>query len=319
MYQLSICIPTYNGREKLDCTLPALLKKTEGLDVQICISDNCSTDGTGEFIRKLAERNANIKYHKQISNLGFAKNYEDVLKMGDGTFCWLMGDDDLPVDLDSLYSELTEGLLCNKASAYLVNGTKSGFFSLVQNNSEIGLKNLVAEYGWIPTWISRYIVSRDIAQTNTISSFKGAFPHVAWLLQMLSVHGADLHIKNEVHVTESDAVSCSYSSRTYEYFVSDYYNLIVPYRKFLSDKEIRSYLRCAEKKFVKFGTLCRLRAERQFSINSIKKVSEEFQHFSFFFKFTSYLVAYIPRFFFFAPWKLYKKFKNVSGKAKSCQ
>ena len=65
MYKLSICIPTYNGKEKLSYTLPALLKMTDGYDVQICVSDNCSTDGTGDLVQRLAQNHPNIKYHKQ--------------------------------------------------------------------------------------------------------------------------------------------------------------------------------------------------------------------------------------------------------------
>lgn len=311
MYKLSICIPTYNGKEKLSYTLPALLKMTEGYDVQICISDNCSTDGTGEFVQRLGHEHKNIKYHKQVSNLGFAKNYEDVLKMGDGLFCWLMGDDDLPVDFSNFYKNNLCGSMTNDSSIYFVNGNNdNNRFSPVLNQSKIDLNQLISDYGWVATWISRYIISRDIAQKNNISSYSGAFPHVAWLFHLLDVSESNLYIINDVHIMESDIVSCSYSSRVYEFFVSDYFNLIKPYFDKLSKSEIKSFLSFSEQRMVKFRTLCRLRAEKKFSLKDVRKASEGLRYFSLSFKFKSYLVALCPVFLFSLPYKVYKKSKN---------
>ena len=305
MYKLSICIPTYNGKEKLSYTLPALLKMTDGYDVQICVSDNCSTDGTGDLVQRLAQNHPNIKYHKQVSNLGFAKNYEDVLKMGDGLFCWLMGDDDLPVDFDGFYKNIICGGHITASSICLVNGNNdNNHFPPLLNHPKIDLRQLISDYGWIPTWISRYIISRDIAQENNISSYAGAFPHVAWLFNLLDSSKSKLYIIDDVHITESDIVSCSYSSRVYEFFVSDYFNLLKPYIDKLSRKEIKSYLSFSEQRMVKFRTLCRLRAERKFSMKDVRKASEELRYFSLSFKLRSYFIALFPVFLFMLPYKI---------------
>ena len=46
MYDLSICIPTYNRSYYLDNCLNSikLAKKETSLSLEICISDNCSTE-----------------------------------------------------------------------------------------------------------------------------------------------------------------------------------------------------------------------------------------------------------------------------------
>lgn len=94
--KISICIPTYNREAHLRNCLNSLIQC--GLDtqpgVQICISDNCSTDDTKRIIDDAA-RILPIKYRKNASNLGLARNILEVVKMADGDFVWMIGDDDL--------------------------------------------------------------------------------------------------------------------------------------------------------------------------------------------------------------------------------
>jgi len=75
----------------------------------VCVSDNHSTDDT-ETVVKEAQSSIDIKYHKNTSNIGHARNYLNVVNMADGDFVWLIGDDDLlmPYAIENLY-KLIEG------------------------------------------------------------------------------------------------------------------------------------------------------------------------------------------------------------------
>jgi glycosyltransferase involved in cell wall biosynthesis len=64
------------------------------INFEVCVSDNCSTDGTAEVVRA-AQANLAIKYQRNDSNLGLAKNFLHAVAMADGEFVWLIGDDDL--------------------------------------------------------------------------------------------------------------------------------------------------------------------------------------------------------------------------------
>jgi len=64
--------------------------------IQICISDNASNDQTEKNVQKYNDK-LNIKYHRFDINMGRVKNYLNVIDMADGTFVWLIGDDDLLV------------------------------------------------------------------------------------------------------------------------------------------------------------------------------------------------------------------------------
>lgn len=94
--KLSICIPTYNRAAHLANCLQSIAENwsSSGADVQICVSDNCSTDETESVVRSVQER-IPIKYVRNVENLGIAKNFLAVVAMADGDFVWMIGDDDL--------------------------------------------------------------------------------------------------------------------------------------------------------------------------------------------------------------------------------
>ncbi len=96
MFTLSICIPTYNRASHLENCLSSLIQcgLSKQSEVQICISDNCSTDDTKRVISE-AGKFLTIKYRVNLSNLGFARNLLEVVQMADGHFVWVLGDDDL--------------------------------------------------------------------------------------------------------------------------------------------------------------------------------------------------------------------------------
>ena len=50
---LSICIPTYNRSEQLRRALESLVGQEGFSEVEVVISDNCSTDGTEEGTMRL--------------------------------------------------------------------------------------------------------------------------------------------------------------------------------------------------------------------------------------------------------------------------
>ncbi|TSC95190.1 MAG: abequosyltransferase [Parcubacteria group bacterium Licking1014_1] len=97
---LSIIIPTYNRAiylgNLLSCIAPQV--KESGL-VQICISNNSSTDNTREVIMNFIEKYPGlIVYNENERNLGFDRNMFKVIKMAQGDFTWFLCDDDLVVE-----------------------------------------------------------------------------------------------------------------------------------------------------------------------------------------------------------------------------
>ena len=97
-YKLSICIPTFNRKIFLEKLLESILHKINTSDVEISISDNCSTDGTEQYIKDLQEVYKNITYFKWKKNEGVDKNILKAVEIAAGEYIWLMGSDDLVPD-----------------------------------------------------------------------------------------------------------------------------------------------------------------------------------------------------------------------------
>ena len=100
MYKLALCIPTYNRKSLLLQLLSEAVKqiresKNEQL-VQICISDNCSSDDTCTMVEELKKANpsVNIVFHQNETNIGADRNYLMCMGLADAEFCWIMGSDD---------------------------------------------------------------------------------------------------------------------------------------------------------------------------------------------------------------------------------
>jgi glycosyltransferase involved in cell wall biosynthesis len=71
--------------------------------MEVCVSDNGSTDGTMEVVKRMQEK-MHIKYNRNSVNLGIPQNFLNAVNLASGEFAWLIGDDDLimPNMLDKL-------------------------------------------------------------------------------------------------------------------------------------------------------------------------------------------------------------------------
>lgn len=91
---VSIGVPVYNGEKYLPETLDCLLKQTFG-EFELIISDNASTDRTGEICTDYASRDRRIKYHRQASNIGAGPNHNCVVHLSTGPLFKMAAHDDL--------------------------------------------------------------------------------------------------------------------------------------------------------------------------------------------------------------------------------
>ena len=97
--KLSFCIPTYNRSEYLRQSIESIIsesRRNPGCKIEICVSDNASTDDTLEMIHKLqlVSSPVTILYSRVAVNAGPDKNYLRAVSMASGDFCWLFGSDD---------------------------------------------------------------------------------------------------------------------------------------------------------------------------------------------------------------------------------
>lgn len=84
---LSICIPTYNRADYLSKSLDSLvcLPEFSSTEVEVIISDNASTDGTKEIVKRYSDKYRNIYYYRNDENIKDG-NFPTVIKLAHGTF-----------------------------------------------------------------------------------------------------------------------------------------------------------------------------------------------------------------------------------------
>ena len=91
--RVSIGLPVYNGQRFIAETLDSLLAQTFQ-DFELIICDNASTDQTGHICRSYLSRDNRIRYFRNETNLGAAKNYRRAFQLSVGEyFRWANCDD----------------------------------------------------------------------------------------------------------------------------------------------------------------------------------------------------------------------------------
>lgn len=92
--RLSIGLPVYNGEEYLEETLVSLQKQTFQ-DYTLIISDNASTDRTGEICQSYAAMDPRIRYFRNEKNIGATQNWYRVFDLSSSEYFASAAHDDL--------------------------------------------------------------------------------------------------------------------------------------------------------------------------------------------------------------------------------
>ena len=191
---LTICVPTYNGKLRMERGFPLLLEMAaEHADsVRVLVSDNCSTDDTKVYVQSFANKYSRIlSYHCQPANIGAEGNFRWCICNANTKYVALIGDDDI---LAPLYFSTVLHLLREHedTALILVNGVNiqpSGKYSSLRD----GLVNygkpkiykssvdFIREHLSIPSFISLNVFNRYLFM-DSIEDVKGEkYPGYTWL------------------------------------------------------------------------------------------------------------------------------------------
>lgn len=178
--EIGICIPTYNRADLLEKTLDLSINSMRDFNVPIYISDNDSSDETGNRIKRAKTKYPYIFYQKNTLNIGADRNFEKVLKMCSREFCWLLGDDDYISDgFSLLYSKILQF----DADAYIITDNHN-FVEGIYAIDEIFPAVISETLG-----MSFLIMSKKIIAEGKFDNYVGTnFIHAGVLLDYLLIH-----------------------------------------------------------------------------------------------------------------------------------
>ncbi|MFA5948309.1 MAG: glycosyltransferase family 2 protein [Candidatus Gracilibacteria bacterium] len=180
---LSFAIPTYNRAVSLTNLLNNILPQIKGVkdNIEICISDNGSSDNTKEVVMDFKKKYpCIIKYNRNEKDIGFEKNILKLIEMSEGEFIWLFGDDDLLVNngfkeiINFIKNNAKENtaLLTLREEAYFFDektGKKTIYHSSFEPGKpsvyEISRENVITEKFPCCTFISALIFKGSLFKT----------------------------------------------------------------------------------------------------------------------------------------------------------
>src|SRR5579883_75534 len=123
---LSILIPVYNERAVVEQSLSQVLAAPlpENMERELVIVDDCSTDGTSDILRRMAEHEPRIRLFRHPVNRGKGAAVRTAIEKAQGDFC-LVQDADMEYD-PSEYPKLLRPLLDGHADAVFGSRYMSG-------------------------------------------------------------------------------------------------------------------------------------------------------------------------------------------------
>ena len=102
MIELSVVLGTYNRLHMLMRCLPKILSSGASLQMEVIINDGGSTDGTVEYLKKMAANNKRIVLILHDKPDGVTKAYNECFQKASGKYITWMSDDTIPIG-DSLF------------------------------------------------------------------------------------------------------------------------------------------------------------------------------------------------------------------------
>ena len=191
---ISICVPTFNRARLLDNLFRNLaeLRHAHGDAVEICVSNNQSTDETADVIERW--RNAlPLKVITQLQNVGATRNFLEVSRIATGKWLLIVGDDDelIPGNFAALLKVLSSadeadwilaGVAGPSGKEHLLGDLREGRYGVRAFRRTV-LRTGLYRYGFVgmhivPSTLRDEFVGLSLAQIQP-------WPHVALFLRHL--------------------------------------------------------------------------------------------------------------------------------------
>lgn len=168
---LSLCIPIYNRLSYLERQLTRMLEDKDLFEkqIQLIISDNCSTDDLRSCCEKYQQLGLRLHYHSQEKNIGPDGNFDWCFHHADGQYVWLLGSDDVPVA--GMLRELIEVLSDSDYGLVHLNISRQSQILTAYHNDETLLADINV---WI-TFISSNIIKTASVKNYDLSSYVGSY------------------------------------------------------------------------------------------------------------------------------------------------
>jgi glycosyltransferase involved in cell wall biosynthesis len=306
---LSICIPTYNRFLILKDSIEEIIPHAFEKNIEICFSNNASTDETDDFLSILSHKYRNVKYNLQSSNKGIDQNMIDVINMASAEYILPLGDDDkLIIDnLDFLLKKLLD-----KPDIVILNGFHNKKEHLPEDLTSCSFDNPnnAFEKLWDKMPFGSFVFNKDLINQqysekylNTSHAYTGFIWESLYDKYSLSNSIFIICLKEPIIIFKSEIKT--WRNDTFKimfYEIPKWFDLLSDkYPIIIQNSILKNYLN----NIVKLDVLLHYRANGYLSKEVVNKYSD---YFSAFHKRKFFLITYIPNFL--AKFILYSSLKT---------
>ncbi len=277
---LSIVIPTYNRVDFLDYCLEVHIPLAKVHNIPIFISDNASTDATGEVVKRRIKEYHLIQYHRNETNLGFDGNFECALKYPQTDYVWLLGDTyqippdgiDYVLKLITANKEKYEAIIFNVADRVID----------IPQQDYTDQNQLLSDLGWHMTCLSSLVYSSKLITNADFERYKNTdLVQTAIIFESIANRNFLIHWVENFSVKSikiKDLVKKSWQARTMQIWAEKWPNLILSlppsYRLDIKMKCIKEH-GIKSQTFTLMGLL-KLRSENILNFKTYKHYSKIF-------------------------------------------
>ena len=82
---VSVIIPCYNASKYVEQAIRSIMNQTYK-NLEIIVTDDCSTDDTFEILQNLAKQDSRIKLYKNETNLKIVKTLNNMILQANGKY-----------------------------------------------------------------------------------------------------------------------------------------------------------------------------------------------------------------------------------------
>ncbi len=311
---LSICIATYNRGSFIGDTLLSILPQLSS-DMEIVIVDGGSTDNTEEIVNDYCRKFNTIRYFRLNKKGGIDQDYDKAVEFATGNYCWLFSDDDIIkigtlLDIKLKLSQDPSLIIVNAElrNCYLNKILKGKYLEISENevyeSNGDSFERFFLRNAEFLSFIGCVIIKKELWMSRDRKSYYNTrFIHVGVIFQNI--------LPNKIIVIQEPHIiirlgNAEWTKLGFEIWMFFWPNLIYSFNQF---RFIDRTVITPEFPFLKYSTLISQRALNAYQLENYKLLLRPILK-SNFRKFFSYLIAVIPRHFFWIILFVYSVFKN---------
>lgn len=200
----SICIPQYNRTSFLLRTLLSIADQ-KFKDFEVCISDDCSTDGREQEISDFLEKSRfDYVYSRQTVNRRYDANLRSSIELAQGKFCFLLGNDDAlasPNTLANIHRLLESSDTAVAITNFKHDSTGQTVRRVTSGVFDAGAETALAHFRNF-SFVSGVILRREPAQALSTTRWDGSEMYQMYLGCRMIAEGGKLLEIGEAEIRE---------------------------------------------------------------------------------------------------------------------